>query len=173
MLYLQVPQGWNSTTVPFRTDVCIHQLFQQQAAAQPHAECLVFEGNAITYSQLDQKTNRLARYLRTLGTGRDIPVAVLMERSFDLIVAVMGKHLMNLSFCVLASPSFHIKSFTCLPLHYICLIMPSLIKSQRISSCTVVFLSLCHDHSLTVTLNQVITVWSSANRTTPVAMMNP
>lgn len=93
VLYLQVPQGWNNTTVPFRTDVCIHQLFQQQAAAQPHAECLIFEGNAITYSQLDQKTNRLAHYLRTLGAGRDIPVAVLMERSFDLIVAVMGKHL--------------------------------------------------------------------------------
>ncbi|KAL0031995.1 hypothetical protein WJX79_011002 [Trebouxia sp. C0005] len=86
----QVPQGWNNTTVPFRTDVCIHQLFQQQAATQPHAECLVFDGNSITYSQLDQKTNRLAHYLQTLGAGRDIPVAVLMERSFDLIVAVMA-----------------------------------------------------------------------------------
>ncbi len=118
VLYLQVPQGWNNTTVPFRTDVCIHQLFQQQAAAQPHAECLVFEGSAITYSQLDQKTNRLAHYLRTLGAGRDIPVAVLMERSFDLIVAVMGKHLMALSFCVLDSPLFLSKMSTCLQLHY-------------------------------------------------------
>jgi len=132
VLYLQVPQGWNSTTVPFRTDICIHQLFQQQAAAQPHAECLVFEGNAITYSQLDQKTNRLAHYLRTLGAGRDIPVAVLMERSFDLIVAVMGKQLMALSFCILDSPLFLSKMPNCLQLHYICLIMPSLIKSQRV-----------------------------------------
>ncbi len=132
MLYLQVPQGWNNTTVPFRTDVCIHQLFQQQAAAQPHAECLVFEDNAITYSQLDQKTNRLAQHLRTLGAGRDIPVAVLMERSFDLIVAVMGKHSIALSFCILDSPLFLVTMSTCLQLHCICLILPSLIKSQRV-----------------------------------------
>lgn len=130
VLYLQVPQVWNNTTVPFRTDVCIHQLFQQQAAAQPHAECLVFEGNSITYSQLDQKTNRLAHYLQTLGAGRDIPVAVLMERSFDLIVAVMGKRLMMLSFCAIDSPLFLLTMSTCSQLHYICLIMPSLIKSQ-------------------------------------------
>lgn len=44
----------------------------------------------MTYGQLDMQTNQLARYLQSLGVGRDVPVAVLMERSLDLIVAVMG-----------------------------------------------------------------------------------
>lgn len=87
----QVPGQWNNTTVPFRQHVGIHQLFEQQAAAAPNAECLVFEGTSMTYGQLDHRTNQLARYLHFLGAGRDIPVAVLMERSLDLIVAVMGK----------------------------------------------------------------------------------
>lgn len=45
----------------------------------------------MTYAELDQKTNQLARHLRVLGVDRDVPVAVLMERSFDIIIAVMGK----------------------------------------------------------------------------------
>ena len=45
----------------------------------------------MTYGQLDTRTNQLARYLQSLGAGQDTPVAVLMERSLDLIVAVMGK----------------------------------------------------------------------------------
>lgn len=69
----------------------MHELFQQQAAAQPSATCLVFGGGTMTYAQLDQKTNQLARHLRVLGVDRDVPVAVLMERSFDIIIAVMGK----------------------------------------------------------------------------------
>ena len=47
----------------------------------------------MTYAELDQRTNQLAHHLQTLGVGRDVPVAVLMERSFDLVVAVMGMHL--------------------------------------------------------------------------------
>ena len=87
----QVPGHWNSTTVPFRQHVCIHQLFEQQAAAAPDAECLVYEGTSLTYGQLDRRTNQLACYLQSLGVGREVPVAVLMERSLDLIVAVMGR----------------------------------------------------------------------------------
>lgn len=45
----------------------------------------------MAYGQLDRRTNQLAWYLQSLGVGRDVPVAVLMERSLDLIVAVMGR----------------------------------------------------------------------------------
>ncbi|KAL3155304.1 hypothetical protein ABBQ32_013085 [Trebouxia sp. C0010 RCD-2024] len=86
----QVLAEWNKTTVPFRQEVCIHELFQQQAAANPLAECLVFCGATMTYALLDQKTNQLARHLQTLGVQRDVPVAVMMERSFDIIIAVMA-----------------------------------------------------------------------------------
>ena len=88
---MQVSAEWNNTTISFRNDICIHQLFQLQAAETPSAECLVFNGATMTYAQLDQKTNQLARHLQILGVSRDVPVAVLMERSFDIIIAVMGE----------------------------------------------------------------------------------
>lgn len=88
---MQVSAEWNNTYIPFRNDVCIHQLFQIQAAENPSAECLVFNGATMTYAQLDQKTNQLACHLQALGVNRDVPVAVLMERSFDIIIAVMGE----------------------------------------------------------------------------------
>ncbi len=81
---------WNDTTVPFRDTVCIHELFEQQAAAAPEAECLAFESTYMTFAEVNQRSNQLARHLRTLGVGRDVPVAILMERSFDLIIAMMG-----------------------------------------------------------------------------------
>ena len=83
----------------------------------------------MTYAQLDQKTNQLARYLQTLGAGRDIPVAVLMERSFDLIVAVMGRLLVSsrlstavmlcccwelLTFCLTAGNKMMVSSSCCI-----------------------------------------------------------
>ena len=88
---MQVSAEWNNTTIPFRNDICIHQRFQIQAADKPSAECLVFNEATMTYAQLDQKTNQLARHLQVLGISRDVPVAVLMERSFDIIIAVMGE----------------------------------------------------------------------------------
>ncbi len=81
---------WNDTTVRFRDTVCIHDLFEQQAAAAPEAECLAFESTYMTFAEVNQRSNQLARHLRTLGVGRDVPVAILMERSFDLIIAMMG-----------------------------------------------------------------------------------
>lgn len=90
VLAAQVPRQWNSTTVPFRQNVCLHRLFEAQASAAPNAECLVYEGTVMTYGQMDMQTNQLAHYLRSLRVDRDVPVAVLMERSLDLVMAVMG-----------------------------------------------------------------------------------
>ncbi len=86
----QVPWEWNDTTVPFRDNVCVHELFEQQVAAAPEAECLAFEGTYMTFAEVNNRANQLARHLCTLGVGKDIPVAILMERSFDLIIAMMG-----------------------------------------------------------------------------------
>lgn len=44
----------------------------------------------MTYAMLDQKSNQLACHLQSLGVERDVPVAVLMERSFDIVIAIMG-----------------------------------------------------------------------------------
>ncbi|KAL3134282.1 hypothetical protein ABBQ38_006545 [Trebouxia sp. C0009 RCD-2024] len=68
----QVPWEWNNTTKPFRDNACIHQLFEQQVAAAPDAECLAFEGSYMTFADVNQRANQLARHICTLGVATDI-----------------------------------------------------------------------------------------------------
>jgi amino acid adenylation domain-containing protein len=81
---------WNETSAPFPGDRCVHELFERQAAATPDAEAVVFAGERLSYAGLNARANRLARRLRRLGVGPDAPVVLFMERSVELIVAVLG-----------------------------------------------------------------------------------
>ena len=67
-----------------------HQLFEAQVAEAPDSVALTFEGKSLTYRELDNRANQLARYLRRLGVGPEIPVGVCMERAPELVVAVLG-----------------------------------------------------------------------------------
>jgi len=81
---------WNdtrSTVAPART---VHHLFEEQAARMPNEVAAVFENEAISYRELDQRANRLANHLRKMGAGPDITAGILCERSLDLLVAVLG-----------------------------------------------------------------------------------
>ncbi|GAB2610894.1 hypothetical protein GCM10027168_49740 [Streptomyces capparidis] len=68
----------------------IHECVEEQARRTPHAEAVRFEGRGLTYEQLNRRANRLAHRLRRLGVGRDVPVGVLMERSAELVVALLA-----------------------------------------------------------------------------------
>ncbi len=68
----------------------LHQLFEQQAVRTPELEALRFEGQPISYAELDRRANQLAHYLRELGVGPDEIVALFMERSLDLVVALLA-----------------------------------------------------------------------------------
>ncbi|MED1738743.1 amino acid adenylation domain-containing protein [Bacillus swezeyi] len=68
----------------------LHGLFEQQAAKIPEKTALVFEGKQISYRELNEQANRLARTLRKRGIGPDAPAAVLMERSERTITAILG-----------------------------------------------------------------------------------
>ncbi|KAL3130186.1 hypothetical protein ABBQ38_008489 [Trebouxia sp. C0009 RCD-2024] len=89
-MQVEVPWEWNDTSVSFRDNICVHELFEKQVAAAPAATCLAFEGTFMTFATVNSKANQLARHLCTLGVGRDMPVGVLMERSFDLIIAIIA-----------------------------------------------------------------------------------
>ncbi|WP_437305951.1 amino acid adenylation domain-containing protein [Sorangium sp. So ce388] len=80
---------WNATAEAF-PPACVHELFEAQAAARPGALAVVCEGTALTYGELDRRTNQLARRLRALGVGPDDRVALCIERSAELIVALLG-----------------------------------------------------------------------------------
>jgi amino acid adenylation domain-containing protein len=81
---------WNDTRQAFRQELCIHELFESQAAKNPNAPAAVFEEAQLTYGELNRRANRLAHQLRELGVGPEARVGVLMERSLEMVVAVLG-----------------------------------------------------------------------------------
>ncbi|MGW1544273.1 AMP-binding protein, partial [Streptomyces sp. NPDC002309] len=80
---------WNDTArdVPAAT---LPELFEAQAALTPDATAVVFEDTQLTYAELNARANRLARLLVTRGVGPEGRVAVLMDRSVDLVVALLA-----------------------------------------------------------------------------------
>ncbi|MBT4880467.1 MAG: non-ribosomal peptide synthase/polyketide synthase [Alphaproteobacteria bacterium] len=81
---------WNDTNEEYGELPFAHKLFQQQAQKNPDRIALVFDGKHVTYEQLNQQANRLAHYLKAEGVGPETFVAVLMDRSVDLIVSFLA-----------------------------------------------------------------------------------
>jgi amino acid adenylation domain-containing protein len=86
----QLIQSWQHGPTIDVPDLCVHQLFEQQVALTPDAIALIFEEQQLTYSQLNARANQLAHHLIDLGVGPDVIVAVCLERSVDLIVALLA-----------------------------------------------------------------------------------
>ncbi|MDX2092417.1 MAG: amino acid adenylation domain-containing protein, partial [Kofleriaceae bacterium] len=81
---------WNATSQDYPREACLHELFEAQVDRTPGAVAVEFEGTQLTYAELDQRANRLAHHLRSLGVGPDVRVGVCAERSLELVVAVYG-----------------------------------------------------------------------------------
>ncbi|MCA9898612.1 MAG: LLM class flavin-dependent oxidoreductase [Ardenticatenaceae bacterium] len=83
---------WNDTTVAYDTAVTIHQLIEAQADERPNAVAVVYEDQQLTYRQLNHRANQMARHLRHLGVGPETIVGVFMDRSIEMMVALIGIH---------------------------------------------------------------------------------
>ncbi|KAK3807015.1 MAG: amino acid adenylation domain protein, partial [Benniella sp.] len=81
---------WNETEQVYPADLCVHHLFQQQVERTPQATSLVFNGQLMTYAELNERANRLAHHLIELGVKPDSLVAICLERSFTMIVGVLA-----------------------------------------------------------------------------------
>ncbi|OLE00767.1 MAG: hypothetical protein AUI36_44290 [Cyanobacteria bacterium 13_1_40CM_2_61_4] len=81
---------WNDTQAAFPRNHCIHQLFEQQVERTPDAVAVVFKGDQLTYRELNTRANRLAHYLRAHGVGPEVTVGICVERSFEMIVGLLG-----------------------------------------------------------------------------------
>jgi amino acid adenylation domain-containing protein len=68
----------------------IHQLFAGQAGRTPTAVALVHEDQRLTYAELDEQSNQLAHYLRSVGVGAETLVGLCMDRSIQMVVALLG-----------------------------------------------------------------------------------
>lgn len=87
---LQIPAEWNNTRRKYGSGLYIHQLFDLQAARTPSAIAVVFERSYLTYEELKAQSEHLAQYLRRLGVGPDVLVGICLERSLELIVALLA-----------------------------------------------------------------------------------
>ncbi|HKV08164.1 MAG TPA: condensation domain-containing protein, partial [Thermoanaerobaculia bacterium] len=86
----QLRREWNDTAVPRPAGALLHELFASRAAAVPHAPAVVHGERTLTYAELDRVTDRLASRLCGLGVGPDVAVGVLLERSVEMVVALLG-----------------------------------------------------------------------------------
>src|SRR5258706_3965327 len=82
--------AWNATQQDYPRDVCVPQLIARQAAATPEAVALAAGDQTCTYRELNQRANQLAHYLQTLGVRPNVLVGLCVERSFDLVVGLLG-----------------------------------------------------------------------------------
>ncbi|HEX6042084.1 non-ribosomal peptide synthetase [Longimicrobium sp.] len=85
-----VLERWNATDRPAADGVCVHDLFAQQAALTPDAPAVELDGQTLTYAEVDAHGTQLARRLWRMGVGLDVRVAVCLERSLELPVAVLA-----------------------------------------------------------------------------------
>ncbi|HYO64056.1 MAG TPA: amino acid adenylation domain-containing protein, partial [Pyrinomonadaceae bacterium] len=86
----QLLHDLNATAADYDTPECLHQLVEAQAARTPGAVALSFEGQEITYAELEARANRLARHLRRLGVGPEVMVGVCVEHRVEMVVALLG-----------------------------------------------------------------------------------
>ncbi|HEX4965506.1 MAG TPA: amino acid adenylation domain-containing protein [Thermoanaerobaculia bacterium] len=82
--------AWSRNPVPHPRGTLVHELVAAQAARTPEATALVCGAERLTYAELERRAGALARRLRTLGVGPDVPVGVLCERSPEQWVAVLA-----------------------------------------------------------------------------------
>ena len=81
---------WNQTAQDYPRDRCVHELFQEQAARRPDKEAVSDQECSLTYAELDRRSNQLAHRLRSLGAGPGTHVALFMERSVEMVVALLS-----------------------------------------------------------------------------------
>jgi len=87
----QVLVEWNDTTVVDpATDLCLHQLIERQVRQRSNQVGVVCGQEHLTYGELDRRAGRLAAELRGQGVGPDVLVGLLVERSLDMVVALLG-----------------------------------------------------------------------------------
>jgi len=80
----------NITRNNLNEEICVQNLIESRVAQAPDAIALNWMGNSLTYNELNSRANKLAHYLRHLGIGPDNIIGVCMERSFEMVIGILG-----------------------------------------------------------------------------------
>lgn len=83
-------RDWNPAQTDFPAHKTIPQLFEEQAALTPERAAVIYEDQSLSFAELNQKANRLANYLLSLGVRTEDCVAICLERSTETLVAILG-----------------------------------------------------------------------------------
>ena len=81
---------FNNTQANYPKDKTVVQLFEEQVKKTPEKTAVVFEDKKLTYRELNEKANSLAHYLRNMGIGRNDVVALLLDKSLEMIIAILA-----------------------------------------------------------------------------------
>ena len=87
---LELVREWNDTAANLEHAACIHHLVEQQARAIPGAIAVDFEGQELTYGELNARANQVAHHLRAMGVEPEVLVGIFIERSIEMIVGLLG-----------------------------------------------------------------------------------
>ena len=87
--YEQVVVGFNQSHAPF-PEKCVHELFEEQVRRTPQNLALRFQDQTFTYEQLNARANQIAHYLRKHGTRPNVPAALFVERSAEMIIGLLA-----------------------------------------------------------------------------------
>ncbi|MBO3458676.1 non-ribosomal peptide synthetase [Aetokthonos hydrillicola Thurmond2011] len=82
--------NFNDTSYDYPKDKSIHQLFEEQVEKTPEAVAVVFQNQQLSYYQLNQRANQIARYLQSLGVKAEQLVGICVERSIEMVVGLLG-----------------------------------------------------------------------------------
>ncbi|WP_344931053.1 amino acid adenylation domain-containing protein, partial [Aquimarina addita] len=86
----QLLDVFNDTAIVYPKDKTIIDLFKEQVRETPDGIAIVYEGKSMTYKDLDDRSNQLVHYLKSVGVVKDSRVAILFNRSFDMIISIFG-----------------------------------------------------------------------------------
>ncbi|HEX5746349.1 MAG TPA: amino acid adenylation domain-containing protein, partial [Archangium sp.] len=86
----QLLVDWNATRVDYPHESTIPSLFEAQVERAPDSVAVEYQGQTLTYRQLNSRSNQLAHHLRQLGVGPEVRVGLCLERSLELVVGILG-----------------------------------------------------------------------------------
>jgi amino acid adenylation domain-containing protein len=81
---------WNNTKSEYPRNTCVHRLFEARAQNTPDALAVAFEGQQLTYRELNSRANRIAHCLRKLGIGPEALVGLCVERSPEMYIGILA-----------------------------------------------------------------------------------
>ena len=87
---LQLVDLFNNTSCQYPKEKLIHEIFEEITSKTPNNTAIIFDTKSITYKELNEKANQLARLLRQKGIKKDSIVGIMIERSFEMIIGILG-----------------------------------------------------------------------------------